>query len=167
MMYGSWDIRHNKQSFLSFWVIVCPLIFLKNWKIKILKKWKKAPKDIINLHLHMTNDVHMVYGSWDIDRDRQNLSFWTIFCPLNPLTTQKIKILKKWKKMQEDIILHMCSINENYVMYVSWDTECDIHIFFSFWTIFCPFTPLTTQKIKILEKWKKAPYILSFYTCVS
>ena len=26
-----------------------------------------------------------------------------------------------------------------------------------FWDIFCPFTPLTTQKIKILKKWKKHP----------
>ena len=39
-------------------------------------------------------------------------------------------------------------------------------IFLSFWTIFCPFTPLTTRKIKILKKWKKTLEILLFYTCV-
>ena len=25
-----------------------------------------------------------------------------------------------------------------------------------FWTVFCPFTHVTTQKIKVLEKWKNA-----------
>ena len=38
--------------------------------------------------------------------------------------------------------------------------------FLSFWTIFCPFTLLTTQKIKSLKNWKKRQEILSFYTCV-
>ena len=28
--------------------------------------------------------------------------------------------------------------------------------YFSFWVIFCPFTPLTAQKMKIKKKWKKA-----------
>ena len=37
--------------------------------------------------------------------------------------------------------------------------------FLSSWTIFCPFTLLTSQKIKILKKWKKHLEILSFYTC--
>ena len=40
--------------------------------------------------------------------------------------------------------------------------------FFSCWTIFCPLTPLpspplTTQKIKILKKWKKHLEISPFY----
>ena len=38
--------------------------------------------------------------------------------------------------------------------------------FLSFWAIFCPFTPLTTQKIKILKKLKTPLEILSFYTSV-
>ena len=29
--------------------------------------------------------------------------------------------------------------------------------YFSFWAIFCPFTPLAAQNIRILEKWKKTP----------
>ena len=44
----------------------------------------------------------MMYGSLDIKHDRQKfLSFWTIFCPFTPLTTQKIKIKKKWKMYLE------------------------------------------------------------------
>ena len=37
---------------------------------------------------------------------------------------------------------------------------------FSFSAIFCPFTPLTAQKIKILKKWKKRLEISSFYNSV-
>ena len=43
-----------------------------------------------------------------------------------------------------------------------WSTTGNV---LSFWTIFCPFTPLTTQKIKILKIWKNCPEI-SFYTSV-
>ena len=60
----------------------------------------------------------------------------------------------------------MRTINDNHRMYGSWDMEHDRHNFLSFWTIFCPFTPLKAQKIKILKKWKKYLQILSFYTSV-
>ena len=44
---------------------------------------------------------------------------------------------------------------------------CDrCNYYFSFWVIFCSFTPLAAQKIKILKKWKKHLEILSFYICV-
>ena len=80
------------------------------------------------------------------------------------METQEIKILK-WKKRPGDII-PMCTTNENHMMYGSWDMESTTQNFFSFWTIFCPFTPLTPQKIKILKKWKKRLKISSFYSCV-
>ena len=37
---------------------------------------------------------------------------------------------------------------------------------FPFWAIFCPFTPLTAQKIKFQKNEKKGLEIPSFYTCV-
>ena len=52
------------------------------------------------------------------------------------------------------------------MMYGSWDMEHDGHNFLSFWTIFCPFTPLTPQKMKISKKWKKQLEMSSFYTSV-
>ena len=71
------------------------------------------------------------------------------------------------KKTPGDItILHMCTINDNYMVYGSWDMEHNEQNFLSFWTIFSTFTPLKTQKIKILKKWKKQLEILSFYTSV-
>ena len=41
-----------------------------------------------------------------------------------------------------------------YVMYGSWDIDLDGQNVLPFWTIFCHFTSLTTQKIKFLKKWK-------------
>ena len=62
------------------------------------------------------------------------------------------------------IILHMCTKNYDQMMYGSWDMVRDrCNCYFSFWIIFCPFTPLTAPKIKILKKWKKCPEISSFY----
>ena len=53
------------------------------------------------------------------------------------------------------------------MLYYSWDMARDTcNCYFSFWTIFCPFTPLTVQKMKISKKWKKNLEILSFYTSV-
>ena len=55
-------------------------------------------------------------------------------------------------------ILHMCTKNENHIMYGSWEIECDRHNF----CYFGPFnalllTPLTIHKIKILKKNEKNP----------
>ena len=51
------------------------------------------------------------------------------------------------------IILNMCTINNDHMMYGSWNIKWNGQIFLSFWTIFCLFTPLITQKIKILKNW--------------
>ena len=135
----------------------------ENQNFKIIKK---TLEDIIILHICTINDNHMMYGSWDMECDRQNfLSLWTVFCPFTPLWTQKIKILKKWKKTPEDIIiLQMCTINDSHMMYDSWIMECNRQNFLSFWTVFYPFAPLTTQ----IKFWKneKRLEILSFYICV-
>ena len=133
-------------------------------------KMNNTPEDIIILQMRTINDSHMMYGSWGIKCNKQNfLSFWTIFCPVTHLKIWKIKILKNWNVFSGDniIILHMSTINENHMMYNSWDMKRDRQNFLSFWTFFCLFTPLTTQKNKILKKWKNCLDILSFYTCVS
>ena len=57
----------------------------------------------------------------DMAHDEYNyFSFWAIFCPLTPLTAQKINILKKMKEIAGDIIiLHKCTKNDNHMMYGS------------------------------------------------
>ena len=38
MMYGSWDMKHDRQNFSSFWAIFCLITLLTTHQIKILKK---------------------------------------------------------------------------------------------------------------------------------
>ena len=106
--------------------------------------------------------------------NKQNfLSLWTISYPLTPVTTQKIKILKIWKKKKTtttttttkkcpgDTILTKCTKNYDHVLYYFWNMVHDkCNFYFSFWAIFCLFNCLKTQKIKILKIWKKAQKIL-------
>ena len=40
------------------------------WKIKILNKWKKTPKDIIILLMCTKNYDHIMYSSWDMVHNR-------------------------------------------------------------------------------------------------
>ena len=85
---------------------------------------KKIPGDIIILHKCTKNHDHMLHCSWDMAHVRYNyFSFWAIFCSFTPLTAQKIKILKKWKKKTpgDIIILHMYTKNYNQMMCDSWD----------------------------------------------
>ena len=110
----------------------------------------------------------MLYCSWDIACGGCNyFSFWAIFCPFIPLTARKIKILKKMKKTGDTIIFHKCTKNYDQMLYCSWDMAHDrCNCYFSFGVIFCTFTTLTAQKIKILRKWEKRVEISSFYIFV-
>ena len=122
IMYGSWDMEHNRQNFLSFWTIFLHFYPANNPKNQTFEKMKKPPRDIITLDVCIINNNHMMYGSWDIEHNGQKfLSFWTIFCPFSPLTTQKIKNLKKWKKKPGDIILHKC--DGWFLRYEAWQTK--------------------------------------------
>ena len=67
------------------------------------------------------------------------------FLPFYPPNNPENQNFEKLKKLLIDIIiLHMCTINKNHVMYVSWDMKQDRQHFLSFWAIFCAFIPLTT-----------------------
>ena len=89
--------------------------------------------------------------------------FLPFYSPNNP----KNQNFEKIKKTPGDItILHKCTKNQDHMPYCSWDMACDRCNYFSFWTIFCPFTPLTARKMKIKKKRKKLREILSFYTRV-
>ena len=109
----------------------------------------------------------MMYGSWDMERNRQNfLSFWTIFpffaLLLTPLMDPENQKFGKMNNTPKDIIiLLMCTINHSNMMYGSWDMKCNRHNFLSFWTIFCPFTippsPPNNLKNQHFQKMNKKP----------
>ena len=86
--------------------------------------------------------------------------FLHFYCPNSP----KNQNFEKMNKTPGDIIiLHMCTKNHDQIIYSSWNMVHDRCNYFSFWVIYCPFTPLTARKIKILKKWKKCLEISSFY----
>ena len=146
--YDTWFLKCKVQQIEIFVIMGHFLPFqppLTIQKIKILKL-KKTPGDIIILHICTINGNHMMYGSWDMECDRQNvLSFGQIFALLPPYGPGKSKFWKNEKRKKKNktktpdniIILHICTINDNH-MYGSWDIERDRQIFLSFWTIFCP-----------------------------
>ena len=69
--------------------------------------------------------------------------------------------------MSGDVILHMCTGNENHMMYGSWDMKCKRQNFVSFWTIFFLFYSPNNPAKQTFEKKKKAPGgISSFYKSV-
>ena len=81
MMYGSSDMKHDRQNFLSFWTIFTPPNNLKN---QILKQ--KCTK----------NHDHIMYCCLDMVLNGSNcgFSFWIVFYPFTSLTAQIIKIFK-------------------------------------------------------------------------
>ena len=138
MRYQAWQTE--------FFVILdhfLPFYPSNNPKNQNFEKMKKTPEDIIILQMCTINDSHMMYGSWEMECNGHNfLSFWTIFYPFTtspPPNNPNIKILKKMEKLP--IILHRCNINDNHMMYGSWDTECVRQNFLPFWTIFALLPP--------------------------
>ena len=115
-------------------------------KSKFLKNGKKTPEDIIILQMCIYHKWQS-YDVWFLRHGMQQAEFLVIlghFLPFYPSNNLKIKILKKWKKTPGDtIILYMCPINDNHMMYGFWDMEHNRDNFLSFWTIFCTFTLLT------------------------
>ena len=97
MVCGSWNIRCNRQKFSSFCAIFCHFSHLTAWKIKILRLKKHL--NILSFYKHKWQSIWwIVLQIWSATNF---LSFWTVFCHFTPLTTQKIKILKKWKNLLE------------------------------------------------------------------
>ena len=77
-------------------------------KMKIKKKMKKmlvTIGDIIILNKWPKNQDHMLYYSWDMECDRYNcyFSYRAIFCLFTPITAQKKKLSKKWRKKHLEI----------------------------------------------------------------
>ena len=89
----------------------------------------------------------MIYGFSDIECNRQNFfCHFGLFFALLPPNNLKNKNFEKLKKDPEDIIiLHKCTKNHDHKLYCSLDVaHKEFNCYFPFWTIFCPFTSLTT-----------------------
>ena len=132
LRYGAWQTEFFV--ILDYFLPFYPPNNLKN------QQMKKTSRDIIMLHICTINENHMMYGSWDVEHDRQIFfSLLTIFCPFTPPPPNNTENQKFWKDEKttgDIIILHKCNINDNYMMYDSWNMKHDRQNFLSFWAIF-------------------------------
>ena len=157
MMYAYSDMECNSH-FRPFFVI------LPHYRPRKLKFGKNV---ISSWRYYPFKHVHHKSRSYDVQFLRykvQRTMFFLIyghFLPFDPPNNPKIQNFEKIKKTPGDIII----LNENHMMYGSWNIKSvtDI-IFYHFELFFCPFTPLTAQKIKILKKMKKTPGDIIIFT---
>ena len=144
---GFWNMRCSRQNSLSFWAIFCPIT---SWRQNFGKMKKHL--EILSFYAcvpYMTIIWCMVPEIWSVT-DNIFCHFGPFFALLPP-NNPKNKTFEKVKKKNPDdvIILHECTKNHDHMLHYSWDTMHDrCNSYFLFWTIFHPFTPLTTQKIK-------------------
>ena len=153
-------------SILDYFWPFTPLTTQKIWKNEKKKK-KKKRQEIHQFtqvyHNKCTIIWYMVPEIWSAT-DRIFCHFGH-FLPFYPTNNQKDQNFENMKKTPGDIILHKCTKNHDYMRYGAWQMYSNCY--FSFWVIFCPFTPQRPKKSKIFKKWKKCLEISLFYTSVS
>ena len=113
MIYFSWDIRHNRQSFSPFWANFLPFDPPNKPKNQNFEKMKTS-LEILSIYAcvpQMTIIWCMVPEIWSA-ADRNG--HFGLFLPFYPLGTRKLK-----NKSGDIIILHKCIINDNHSMYGS------------------------------------------------
>ena len=93
MMYSSWDMKHDRQNFLSFWTVFCHFTPLATWKIKILKKWKKS-LEILSIYTSVSKIMIYAILFLGLVRDRCNCYFSFT------LLSKKWKFQKNEKNME-------------------------------------------------------------------
>ena len=72
--YDVWFLRYHMQQTYFFVILDHFLPFYPpiNPKNQTFENMKNIPGDIIILHMCPINDHHMIYGSWDMEHDKQN-----------------------------------------------------------------------------------------------
>ena len=163
--YDAWFLRHQMQQ-TELFAILDHFLYLyppNNPKYQNIEKMKKPPGDIMILHMCTIHDNHIMNGSrdWSVT-DRIFCHFGPFFALLPP-NNLKNQNFEKMKKICGDIIiLCVCTINDNQMIYGSWDSKCDRQYFFVILNHYLHFYPPDNPKIKIFKKWKRKLEILSF-----
>ena len=140
------EIEWDRQIFCTF-----ALFFA------LLPQKIKAYDDVIILY--MCTKKSPSYGVWLLRYGCNH----TIFCHFGSFFALLLHYWPQILKIEikrRYFLFHMCTINKDYR-----DIRHNRLKFLSFWTIFCPFFPLTNQNIKILKKWKKKTLEI-FYICL-
>ena len=114
-----------------------------------MKKWKKC---LVISSFTLVYRKWQSYNKWFLRNEARQTEFWGIlgiFCPFNPLTTPKIKILKKWKKCLEISSFYTSVPKMMIICYTlpEIQTRDGFNFYFSFWAVFCPLTTLTFLQV--------------------
>ena len=150
-MYDSWGME--QQSFLSFWTFFCAFTPPNNTENQnFLKRWKSTQSYYLFTHVGKWKSYNiwfLRYGVW-------RTQFFVIlnrFLPFYPLTTQKIKMLKKWKKITWRYYHFTYGYHKwQSYRYGSCNMEHGKHNFLSFWTIFCPYNKIKSKSFIVKER---------------
>ena len=125
MMYGFWDTEWDRQNLLSFWATFCPFTTLTTWETKILKKWKK--------HLEISSSYTFVPQMkiiWCMVPQTRSMTEIFFILDYKSKFWKNEKTKQQQQQQKDTIILHMCTINKNHMMYGSWERERNRETFF-------------------------------------
>ena len=119
--------------------------------------------------MYTINQGHIMYGSWDISaKDKVLCHFGSFFLPFDPPNNPKNQNFEKenaWRFYHFTLVYHKWQ-SWCMVLDISGRIYHDRQYFCHLWPFFDIY-PLTAQKMKISEKWKKHLEVSSFYTSVS
>ena len=167
MMYGSWDMKCNRQNFfviLGHFLPFYPPLTAQKMKISKMKKHLEISSFYTSV-LKIMIIGYTVPEIWNVT-DVIAIFILSYTIPFCPPTAQKLKISKQWKKdlqissfytLVPKIIIICYTISE--IWHVS-----DVIIFIL--GNFLPFYPPNSPKNEISKHWKHILEISSFYTSV-
>ena len=81
----------------------------------------------------------MVLEIW-YETDRISCHYGLFFAFYPPMDPENQNLKKMKKRLEDNIILQMFTVNDSHMIYGFSDMECSRQNFLSFWTVFCPFT---------------------------
>ena len=160
--HNVWFLRFGAQQ-TKFFCHFGPFFdLLPSWKPGKLIFWKIKKTLKILLFFTCAHHKWQLYDVCLLKYGAQQAEFFVTlyhFSPFYPFThflpywPRKQRFWKNKKHLEILSFYHKKVYHkyDNDMMYDSWDMEHNRQIFLSIWTVFCPFTPLTTQKIEILK----------------
>ena len=163
MLYGSWNMKYNRQKFLTLWAIFLPFQRLdklenKNFNIK------KTPWDIIILHIYSINGkqctVPEIWSATDIIFCYSR-PFLPFYLSVDPKNQNFLKYRRKHLKILSFYNHKWQSCDVWFLRYGVQQTNVFVIL-----DHFLPFYPLTTQKGKNYKRRRNELEILLLYTCV-
>ena len=160
------EIQSETEFFLSFWAILSFYHFGLQWPEK--SKFWKNKKKLLQIY-HFTYVYHK-WQSCDVwflrDGALQMESFVIFghFLPFYPPNNPENQNFENREKTPGYIIiLNICTINDNHMMYGSWYMEHNRQNFLSFLHHFLPFYPHNNpenQNFEIMKKKKTSQHII-------